>query len=233
MEHMEHGDVDTAALLAEQLAYYRRRAAGYDAAYRHVDTPEIEAAYQQLERFVAALPAAGPVVELACGTGRWTPFLLGEGVERLFAVDAAAEMLDVHAHGVSDPRIERVCADVFAWRPPAPADLVFFGFWLSHVPLERLAEFWRAVAAMLAPGGCAAFVDSGPAEAAYERWADTRTDIPVALRTAGDGRCYRVVKVIRPAAELQPDLRARGWDAHVHEVGNFIAGHATPPLGVS
>ena len=42
------------------------------------------------ERFVAALPAAGTVVELACGTGRWTPFLLGEGVERLFAVDAAA-----------------------------------------------------------------------------------------------------------------------------------------------
>jgi hypothetical protein len=29
-----------------------------------------------------------------------------------------------------------------AWRPDRRYDVVFFGFWLSHVPLERFAAFW-------------------------------------------------------------------------------------------
>jgi hypothetical protein len=30
-----------------------------------------------------------------------------------------------------------ICADLFAWSPERRYDVVFFGFWLSHVPLER------------------------------------------------------------------------------------------------
>jgi len=37
-------------------------------------------------------------------------------------------------------------ADLFAWRPDRRYDVVFMGFWLSHVPAERFASFWSLVA---------------------------------------------------------------------------------------
>lgn len=50
-----------------------------------------------------------------------------------------------------DGRVRFVCTDLFAWRPERRYDLVFFGFWLSHVPLERFAAFWSLVADCLTP----------------------------------------------------------------------------------
>lgn len=59
--------MDDDALLAEQMAYYRAGAAEYDRPY---------AEYEDLQRLLAVvddLPIAGDVLELACGTGQWTP----------------------------------------------------------------------------------------------------------------------------------------------------------------
>jgi hypothetical protein len=37
--------------------------------------------------------------------------------------------------------------------------VVFFGFWISHVPLERFEAFWSMVRDCLEPDGRAMFVD--------------------------------------------------------------------------
>jgi trans-aconitate methyltransferase len=58
------------------------------------------------------------------------------------ALDAAPEMLALARNRVADPRVKFVCADLFTWRPDRRYDVVFFGFWLSHVPLERFAALW-------------------------------------------------------------------------------------------
>jgi hypothetical protein len=50
-------------LVAEQVAYYRAHAPDYDDAYLGKDW----------DRCVEELPIAGDVLELACGTGHWTP----------------------------------------------------------------------------------------------------------------------------------------------------------------
>ena len=62
-------------------------------------------------------------------------------------------------------RVRFVEADLFAWRPDRRYDAVFFGFWLSHVPLERFDGFWALVADCLAPGGRVCFVDDAPPDA--------------------------------------------------------------------
>src|SRR4051794_21578728 len=55
--------------------------------------------------------------------------------------------------------VEYVQADLFSWTPPrGHFDLVFFGFWLSHVPDARFTAFWALVRGALAPGGAAFFL---------------------------------------------------------------------------
>lgn len=78
----------------------------------------------------------------------------------LTVVDASPEMLAMNRQRVRDPRVRYVTADLFEWQPDRVYDVVFFGFWLSHVPPDRFAPFWLLVNRCLAPGGRAIFVDN-------------------------------------------------------------------------
>ncbi|WP_405613913.1 class I SAM-dependent methyltransferase [Streptomyces sp. NBC_01508] len=214
--------MDDDALLAEQLAYYRAGAAEYDRPYTQ------RAELRELLTVIDELPISGDVLELACGTGQWTP-LLAARADSVTAVDAAAEVLALaRTRTAASPGVRFVQADVFAWRPARRYDTVFFAFWLSHVPPARLPDFWDAVAAALAPGGRAVFVDDGPAVAAEEEvLADQPA--PAALRRLGDGSRYRVVKVFHDARTLDDDLTARGWSVRVRSVAGQFVGVAEPP----
>ena len=140
-------------VLSEQVAYYRARAPEYDAGA--LDLPGGDEIVSALEAFAPT----GEVLELACGTGAWTARLLRHA-HAVTAVDASPEMLELAAHRVGDdPRVRFVLADLFAWRPERRYDVVFFGFWISHVPLERFAAFWELVGECLAPGGRVFFAD--------------------------------------------------------------------------
>jgi demethylmenaquinone methyltransferase/2-methoxy-6-polyprenyl-1,4-benzoquinol methylase len=207
--------MDDDALLAEQMAYYRAGAAEYDRPY---------AKYEDLRRLLAVvddLPIAGDVLELACGTGQWTP-LLAARARSVTAVDAAAEVLALARARTASPTVQFLEADVFAWQPPRRYDTVFFAFWLSHVPPTRLPDFWNTVAAALAPGSKAIFIDDGPAAAAYEEVLANQP-APAVLRRLDDGGQYRIVKVFHDAQTLTDDLTALGWSVHIRTMaGHFI-----------
>ncbi|MDT0547559.1 MULTISPECIES: class I SAM-dependent methyltransferase [Streptomyces] len=213
--------MDDDALLAEQMAYYRAGAAEYDRPY---------AEREELKRLLAAvdeLPIAGDVLELACGTGQWTPRLAARA-RSVTAVDAAAEVLALARARTASPTVRFLEADLFSWRPPRRYDTVFFAFWLSHVPPTRLPDFWNTVAAALAPGGRAIFIDDGPAAAAEEEVLANQP-APAALRRLDDGSQYRIVKVFHDVRTLTDDLTALGWSVRIRPVaGNFI-GIAEPP----
>lgn len=213
--------MDDDALLAEQKAYYRAGAAEYDRPYAEYE------ALQELLDAVDDLPIAGDVLELACGTGQWTPRLAARA-RSVTAVDAAAEVLALARARTASPSVQFLEADLFEWQPPRRYDTVFFAFWLSHVPPARLPGFWNTVAAALAPGGRAIFVDDGPAAAAYEEVLANQPT-PAALRRLDDGSQYRIVKVFHDAQSLTEVLTALGWSVRVRTMaGNFI-GIAEPP----
>jgi SAM-dependent methyltransferase len=77
-------DDEVEALVAEQIAYYRAHAPDYDVAYLSRDW----------DRCIEALPITGDVLELACGTGHWSP-LLAARARSVTALDAAPEVLAV------------------------------------------------------------------------------------------------------------------------------------------
>lgn len=213
--------MDDDALLAEQRAYYQAGAEEYDRPYTEY------AGLRNLLAAVDGLPISGDVLELACGTGQWTPALAARA-RSVTAVDASPAVLALARARTASPSVRFVEADLFTWRPPRRYDTVFFAFWLSHVPPARLPAFWDAVAAALAPGGRAVFVDDGPAAAAYE---EARSDgpTPTAVRRLDDGSRYRIVKVFHDVRSLADDLTARGWSVQVRTPGANFVGIAEPP----
>lgn len=112
-----------------------------------------------------------------------------------------------------DPRVRFVEADLFRWRPDRNYDVVFFGFWLSHVPLERFDSFWSLVAQCLRPDGRVFFADDGyiTPDELIEDGAPTSI-----RRRLEDGTDFRAVKVAHTPAELERRLAALGWEIHVH-----------------
>lgn len=193
-------------LLAEQIAYYRAKAPEYE---QHAIP------WAEHERAQAALDAfrpSGRVLELACGPGAWTERLARHASE-LLAVDASPEMLArARARVGDDARVRFEEADLFSYRPTGTWNVVFFGFWLSHVPMERFEAFWDMVAAALAPGGRVFFVDDAfRTEEELVEGVDSST----IQRRLLDGRTFRAVKVPHDAAVLEQRLRGLGWDVRV------------------
>ncbi|MEU0600559.1 class I SAM-dependent methyltransferase [Streptomyces sp. NPDC006393] len=216
-----HGDDD--ALLAEQMAYYRAASAEYDRPYAELEE------LQRLLTVVDELPVSGDVLELACGTGQWTRKLAARA-RSVTGVDAAAEVLAIARTRTPFPHVQFRQADLFEWQPSRRYDTVFFAFWLSHVPPRRWSDFWNAVAALLAPGGKAIFIDDGPAAAASEKGV-VDEPVPTVLRQLDDGTRYRIVKVFRDAQRLADDLTALKWVARVRAMDGSIIGIAEPPAG--
>jgi SAM-dependent methyltransferase len=210
-------DDEVEELLAEQLAYYRARAPEYDIAYLG----------KQWDRCLDELPVTGDVLELACGTGHWTP-LLASHARSVTAIDAAPEVLALARQRVRGLPVRLIEADVFAWHPSRRYDTVFFAFWLTHVPPARFGAFWSTVGTALAPGGRACFVDSSNRERDDERVVADQTT-PAVWRRLRDGSQQRVVKVYYSPAELTARLAELGWTATIHEasVGPLV-GSARP-----
>src|SRR5690242_16176423 len=142
---------EVARLLGEQIAYYRALAPDY--LDQVLDLPGGD--------FTDALDAFAPtgsVLELACGPGMWTSQLLRYASD-VTAVDASPEMLALAKDRVGEERVRFVQADLFTWRPDRRYDVVFFGFWLSHVPAERFPALWALADDCLQTDGRMCFVD--------------------------------------------------------------------------
>jgi SAM-dependent methyltransferase len=205
-------------LLDEQISYYRALGASY--LDQGLDLPGGDELAEALDAF----EVTGSVLELACGPGVWTGQLLRHATD-VTAVDASPEMLAVAAARVDGERVRFVQADLFTWVPDRRYDVVFFGFWLSHVPLERFESFWSLVDDCLKEDGRVFFADD-----AY-RTPDELVEGPSSStisRRLDDGASYRLVKVPHQPSDLEQRLRRIGWDIRVTATaGPFYWGAGT------
>ncbi len=199
-------------ILHEQLAYYRARAQEYDESIQQTGCfaapriPGMDKEWDQLVQAVHSLPPCDQILELACGTGIWTQELVQVG-SQITALDGAPEMLEINREKLANPRVRYQQTDLFDWTPDRAYDLVFFAFWLSHVPPALLDEFLIKVARAVRPGGRVFMLDepsggsqlSGPLE---EGTYQTR---------AIGGRMFKVIKVYCDPALLEEKLRHYGF----------------------
>ncbi len=178
-------------------------------------------------RWLDALPIRGEIVELAAGTGWWSPLLASKGELSLY--DANAATLDrardrLVAHGL---RAHIHVRDAWA-EPDRQVDAVYAGFWLSHVPRARLVPFLALVHRWLKPGGRFAFIDSLPDPQSSAADHPTPAD-DLSVRRLDDGREFTIVKVFYAPADLEVALHEAGFTtAEVTTTGRFfVTGTAT------
>lgn len=220
-------------LLQEQIAYYRARAGEYDEWFlrqgRYDRGPELNrqwfAEAEEVAQALADFAPTGRVLELACGTGLWTQHLARRATS-ITAVDSSPEVIEINRQrlGMANAeKVEYVQADLFAWQPARHYDVVFFSFWLSHVPPERFSAFWEMVRAALTPGGRVFFIDSLYSETSTA--SDHRLEGQEATtltRRLNDGQEFRIVKVFYQPETLAAQLEALGWQARAQATAHYF-----------
>jgi ubiquinone/menaquinone biosynthesis C-methylase UbiE len=205
-------------VIDEQIRYYRSRAEEYDAtAYGSLTT-----AREHIARITSRLPRNASTLELACGTGMWTE-ALAQRTEEITAVDASPEAIAI-AERRCPESVTFVCADIWQWLPDRRYQLIFFAFWLSHVPTSRLATFFRLLDRALEPSGEVIFVDEQESQASEEK----RTSDPeVVERVLEDGTVHHLVKVFVEPHKMVARLGGLGWKCELNPDGpDWMVGRA-------
>ena len=148
------------------------------------------------------------MLEIAAGTGYWTQ-VIAAAAARVTATDLNPETMAVAAardYGGAKPLL--LTADAYRLdEVPGEFDLVFCGFWWSHIPRADVAGFLTGVSTRVAPGKRLMIVDNryvpGSNHAITRTGADGDT---YQLRSLRDGREYEVLKNFQDRAQLAADL---------------------------
>ncbi|MEO8611361.1 MAG: class I SAM-dependent methyltransferase [Chloroflexota bacterium] len=235
-------------VIQDQIAYYRARAGEYDEWFYRVGRYDRGAELNQLwfdevavvQKALHSLPHTQHILELACGTGIWTQELATLG-DQVTALDASAEVIAVNRGKINNPHplapsplhgegeqnhaaVEYMQADLFAWEPePEAYDMVFFGFWLSHVPPERLDGFLDKVRRALKPGGHLFALDSLPdLTSSAKNHEAYQPESIYHIRKLNDGQEFKIVKIFYEPDALQAKLVEHGFEAAVKTSGRYF-----------
>ena len=190
---------------AELVAYYRRRASEYEAIYAK---PERQRDLAVLREVIPPTLQGRRVLEIACGTGYWTA-LIAPVAAGITSVDLAEEPMRIaKAKEYPAGKVQFEMADAYA----LPESLgrftgAYAGFWWSHIPRGRIAEFLASLHARLEPGAPVVLMDNRYVEGSSTPLAETDAEgNTYQRRRLADGSQNRVLKNFPSEQELREVL---------------------------
>ncbi len=185
--------------------YYRQRAAEYDEVYRK---PERQADLARLRQLLPPLVAGKRVLEIAAGTGYWTE-VLAPSAACVMATDLNAETLAIAAQrDYRTAEVRLLTADAYQLDAvPGEFDLVFCGFWWSHITRADIPRFLAGLRARVAPGTSLVLLDNRYVPGSNHPVTRTERDGDTyQRRQLADGRSYDVLKNFPTREQLTADL---------------------------
>lgn len=186
---------------SDMLAYYAARAPIYDAVYMRPERQDDIAFFQ---RHIPERLAGRRVLELACGTGYWTPGIAARALS-VVATDANEEPMAFARLRPGAQNVHFRQADVYA----LPDDLgrfdaAFAGLWFSHVPIEARVDFLRGLHRHLLPGARVLLLDNTALQCRELPIAETDAlGNTYQHRPLPEGSVHRVLKNFPDEAELR------------------------------
>ena len=208
-------------------AYYVQRAAYYERVYHK---PERQADLRAMETWMAEVFRGHRVLEIATGTGWWTPHAARHAADWL-ATDINPETLAVARSKAMPASVRYAQLDAYMLSSAAGAaevlrederfDAAFAGCWWSHVPLSRLRPWLQGLHARLAPGARVVFLDNSFVQTSSTPL--TRRDgegNTYQMRSLDDGSQHEVLKNFPTRDEalalIGPEARDAKWLAFTH-----------------
>jgi len=179
-------------MTVEMQDYYRRRASIYDASMGY-DQPEVLRQHEPVIKYLAQKFANRSVLEIACGPGFWTQFLMRSASE-IMATDFNEETL-------FEARKKKLASNVKLWQADAYSlpdfgttfDACFAGDWFCHVPISKRLNFLDGLHSRLRQGSIVIFCDQSPKEGSITGEIDAEGN-NIQIRTLPDKSRYSVVK---------------------------------------
>jgi demethylmenaquinone methyltransferase/2-methoxy-6-polyprenyl-1,4-benzoquinol methylase len=175
-----------------------------------------------MEAALAAPFCGRDVLEIACGTGWWTPHGAREARSWL-ATDVNAQMLDLARTKPLPPCVSLAQVDAYTLEGLHGQRFsgAFAGCWWSHVALAQLSPWLARLHARLEHGACVVFLDNayvaGSSTPLSRRDADGNT---YQQRPLDDGTVHEVLKNFPSREEALARLGSRArdarWAAHAH-----------------
>jgi len=185
--------------------YYAQRAFEYDEVYRKA---ERQADLARLKELLPPMVAGRNVLEIAAGTGYWTQ-VLARSAASITANDLNAETIGIAAQRDYGPApVSLRTADAYQLGAvPGEFDLVFCGFWWSHIPRADIPRFLAGVRARTGPGTPLVLVDNRyvPGSSTPISRTDENGD-SYQRRQLADGREYEIVKNFPGREQVAADL---------------------------
>jgi demethylmenaquinone methyltransferase/2-methoxy-6-polyprenyl-1,4-benzoquinol methylase len=141
-------------------------------------------------------------------------------VRHITVLDGSLEMIAINSarldaggyRGKADYRQ----VDLFSWQPERQYDGLFMGYFLSHVPADRMESFIAAIASALRPGSILGLIDG------RRDIRSTSPDQPppgpeteLMTRRLNDGRTFQIVKRFDEPDDLADAFARHGIDAAV------------------
>jgi demethylmenaquinone methyltransferase/2-methoxy-6-polyprenyl-1,4-benzoquinol methylase len=203
------------ASVAGMAGYYAQRAAYYERVYFK---PERQAELRAMEAAMAEPFAGRRVLEVACGTGWWTPHGAAQAAHWL-ATDLNPETMAIAQRKPMPDVVEFRQVDAYTLaglRGDERFDAAFAGCWWSHVPLSRLPHWLATLHERLQPGARVRVLDNTfvaqSSTPLSRRDAEGNT---YQQRTLDDGSTHEVLKNFptreQAVAALGPRARDPRW----------------------
>ena len=210
---------DTQATEESMRQYYAQRAQVYERVYHK---PERQRDLRAMESALAVPFAGRHVLEVACGTGWWTPHGARLAASWL-ATDVNPETLAIARAKVMPASVRFAAVDAYtlADLEGRTFDAAFAGFWWSHVALARLRDWLTLLHSRLERGAQVVLLDNrfvaGSSTPISRRDDDGNT---YQLRTLDDGSMHEVVKNFPDRdgalAAIGDRVRDVVWREHTH-----------------
>jgi len=203
-------------------SYYKERAPVYDRVYGY---PERQADLRFLEAHIQEMFSGRRVLEIAAGTGYWTQFI-SRSAKSILATDREGAQIDELLKRSYQCPIDTRIQDAYHMDRLVDEGKsfsgAFAGLWLSHVPKQRLKEFFTSLHQCLRPGARVILIDNSAVQC--DRFPITSSDKngnSFQTRELESGSRHQVLKNFPTLEELKQTTEPYGEFQNYIDLKNF------------
>jgi demethylmenaquinone methyltransferase/2-methoxy-6-polyprenyl-1,4-benzoquinol methylase len=199
--------------------YYAKRALEYENIY---SKPERQKYIKEAKEILKKYLDNKSVLEIACGTGFWTE-IISEVSKSILAVDYNNEVMEIAREKRYNCNIEFIQDDAYKLsKVKGNCEALFAGFWFSHIPKQRIRNFFENIHKKLIKNALVIIMDNFYIEGNSTPVSRYDTDgNSYQIRKLNDNNQYEIVKNFYNKNELKNYFTDYGKEIEIDDLNYY------------